>query len=74
MTEQFESIKEQIKEIQRSNQRDFARGQQLDKFVDSCIEMSNCIAGDTTNATYQRGSDSNSKIEKGLKPLNTILR
>ena len=69
MAKNFESIKEQIKEIQRNNQRDFDRGQQLDKFVDSCSAISNRIAGDVSNATYQRGSDSNSKIAKGLKPL-----
>ena len=73
MSEKFESIKKQIEEVRRSNQRDFDRGQQLIKFVDSCNKISNLIAEHRSNATYQQGSDSNSKIAEGLKPLKRDL-
>lgn len=69
MSEKFDSIKKQIEEVQGINQRDYIRGQELLKFVDSCKKMMYLMAEHRSAATYQRESDSNSKIAEGLKPL-----
>jgi len=76
MSRKFESIKKQIEALNRINQgnlHNLDRRQQLLKFVDSCSKISYCLAGETSGATYQKGSDSDSEIAEGLKPLKRDL-
>ncbi len=69
MSEKFDSIKKRIEEVQGRNQRDYNRGQELLKFVDSCKKMMYLIAEHRSAAILQQASDSNAKIAERLKPL-----
>ena len=75
MPEQFESIKKQIEELYQGDEGEFRRTMQLEKFVNSCVEMSNRIAADVSNATYTTPMNLNSMEKpKTEHRLNNLKR
>lgn len=74
MAEQFESIKDRIEALLPSDERENRRSRELERFLDSCVKMSDLITSDIRESTsYTPQNTDWSKIKRQLNSIKNHI-
>ena len=69
MAEQFESIKDRIEALLPSSERENRRSRELEKFLDSCIKMSDLIGSEISGSGHTPAHTNWSEKEREFKSI-----